>query len=329
MSTSCFLQFDQTGNPAEVLKLQERILPPPVGREVRVRMRYAPINPADLNFIEGTYGRVAHPPCIPGHEGCGQVEAVGEDVISLAEGDAVIPLLGTGCWTQHLTAEEQSFAKLPPQLDPVQASMLRVNPVTAWALLKHFTTLDEGAWVAQNAANSGVGRAVIQLARHFGVRTVNFVRRPELVDELKALGADLVVLDTPEGLAEARAVLGDAPVPLATNAVGGDSAIRLMELLSPGGIHVTYGAMSRRSLKVPNKFIIFKSLQLQGLWITKWLEKASSAELRAVLDPLATLIEKGELQTAIDQIFPLADFHQAIVRAQQGGRQGKVILDLA
>lgn len=330
MASSRFLQFDRTGNPAEVLQLQERVLPPPTGHEVRVRMRYAPVNPADLNFIEGTYGRVAHPPCIPGHEGCGEVEAVGPDVSSLVPGDAVIPLLGAGCWTQHLTAEEQYFAKLPPQLDPVQASMLRVNPVTAWALLKHYNTkLGEGDWVAQNAANSGVGRALIQLARHFGIKTVNFVRRPELIEELKALGADIVVLDTPEGVAEAKAALGDAAVLLAANAVGGDSAIHLMDVLSSGGTLVTYGAMSRRSLKVPNKFLIFKSLTLTGLWITKWLEKASSAELRAVLDPLTALIENGELVTAIDQIVPMADFKEAILRAQQGGRGGKVILDLA
>lgn len=329
MPPSRFIQFERTGNPAEVLQLQERPLPPLEGHEVRVRMRYAPINPADLNFIEGTYGRAAHPPCIPGHEGCGEVQDIGPDVTSLAKGDAVIPLLGTGCWTQHLTAEEQFFAKLPPQLDPVQAAMLRVNPVTAWALLKHYIDLAEGEWAAQNAANSGVGRAFIQLAKHFGVKTVNFVRREELIPELKALGADIVVLDTDEGVKQARELLGDAPLMLAANAVGGDSAIHLMELLNPGGTLVTYGAMSRRSLKVPNKFLIFKSLHLQGLWITKWLEQASSAELRAVLDPLATLIEKGELVTAIDSIVPLEDFKEAIQRAQEGGRGGKVILDLA
>jgi trans-2-enoyl-CoA reductase len=326
---SQFLQFDHTGNPAEVLQLKERTLAPPCGHEVRVRMRYAPVNPADLNFIEGTYGRAAHPPCIPGHEGCGEVEEIGKDVTSLAKGDVVIPLLGAGCWTQHLTASEHHFAKLPPQVDPVQASMLRINPVTAWALLKHFVKLDEGDWVAQNAANSGVGRAVIQLARHFGLRTLNFVRRVELFDEMKSLGADAVVLDNAEGVIEAKKIVGKDPVRLALNAVGGDSAIHLMDLLTSEGTQVTYGAMSRRSLKVPNKFLIFKNLQLRGLWITKWLEKAGTAELAAVLDPLTALIEKGELVTAIDQIVPLADFKQAIVRAQQGSRQGKVILDLA
>ncbi|MCB1279305.1 2-enoyl thioester reductase domain-containing protein [Prosthecobacter sp.] len=326
---SQFLQFDHTGNPAEVLQLKERELAPPEGHEVRVRMRYAPVNPADLNFIEGTYGRAANPPCITGHEGCGEVEEVGSAVTSLAKGDVVIPLLGTGCWTQHLTAPERHFAKLPPQIDRVQASMLRINPVTAWALLKHYTTLEKGAWVAQNAANSGVGRAFIQLAHHFGLRTINFVRRAELFDELKSLGADVVVLDTDEGVAEAKKIVGHEPVKLATNAVGGDSAIHLMDLLSPGGILVTYGAMSRRSLKVPNKFLIFKNLQLHGLWITKWLEGASTPELYEVLEPLTELIETGELVTAIDEIVPLADFKRAIARAQEGSRHGKVILDLA
>ena len=102
-----------------------------------------------------------------------------------------------------------------------------------------------------------------------------------------------------------------------------------MDLLSPEGILVTYGAMSRRSLKVPNKFLIFKNLQLHGLWITKWFEKASTPELYEVLDPLTALIQSGELVTAIDEIVPLADFNKAIKRAQEGSRGGKVILDLA
>lgn len=327
---SQFLQFDRTGNPAEVLQLQKRTLTPPEGHEVRVRMRYSPVNPADLNFIEGTYGRAAHPPCIPGHEGCGEVEAVGDKVTSLEKGDVVISLLGTGCWTQHLTAAEHHFAKVPPQIDPVQVSMLRVNPVTAWALLKHYQTdLPKGAWVAQNAANSGVGRAFIQLAKHFGFRTLNFVRREELFDELKTLGADAVLLDTDDGVAEAKKIVGDEPVMLATNAVGGDSAIHMMDVLSPEGMLVTYGAMSRRSMKVPNKFLIFKNLQLHGLWITKWFEKASTQELYEVLDPLTALIQSGELVTAIDKIVPLAEFNRAIKRAQEGSRGGKVILDLA
>lgn len=323
------LSFATTGNPAEVLEVTERPLSPLSGHEVRVHMRYAPVNPADLNFIEGTYGRAAHPPAVPGHEGCGEVIETGPLVTSLKKGDVVIPLLGTGCWSQHLTAAELHFAKLPPGIDRVQASMLRVNPVTAWHLLKKYVDLPEGAWVLQNGGNSGVGRALIQIAKAFGLRTASFVRRPELIPELKALGADAVFLDDESGVAEARLLLRDEPLRLAANSVGGDSAIRLMDLLSPEGTLVTYGAMSRRSLKVPNKFLIFKNLRLQGLWITRWFEESGTAELAEVLEPLARMVAHGELVTAVDEIFPMAEHRQAILRAQEGGRSGKVILDLA
>jgi len=326
---SLCLSFPTTGNPAEVLELIERPLAPLTGHEVRVHMRYAPVNPADLNFIEGTYGRAAHPPAIPGHEGCGEVIEIGPLVTSLEVGDVVIPLLGVGCWSQHLTAAELHFAKLPPGIDRVQASMLRVNPVTAWHLLKKYVDLSEGAWVAQNAGNSGVGRAFIQIAKHLGLRSASFVRREELIPELTALGADAVFLDDEAGLAAAKEMFAGEKIRLATNAVGGDSAIRLMDLLSPEGTLVTYGAMSRRSLKVPNKFLIFKNLHLQGLWISRWFEESGSAELAEVLEPIAKMVAHGEIVTAVDEIFPMADHRRAILRAQEGGRSGKVILDLA
>lgn len=325
---SRFLQFLQTGDPEQVIELGERELRPLKPDEVRVAMRYAPVNPADLNFMEGTYARAAHPPAIPGHEGVGEVVEKGSDVTSLGIGDIVIPLLGTGCWAQHMTAEEQFFARLPSDIDLMQASMLRVNPVTAWRFLHGYVDLRPGDFVAQNAANSGVGRAIIQIARSLGIHTVNFVRREELISELKEIGADLVFLDDDEGIATARAALKGREPRLAGNAVGGDSAIRLMELLAPEGTLVTYGAMSRRSLKVPNKFLIFKNLNLAGLWVTRWFEQAGQNELFEVLHPLVDMISAGTLVTPVDHVFPMADCKAAMARAKQGGRAGKVILDL-
>lgn len=322
------LSFAVTGNPTEVLSLVERPLTGLGDHEVRVRMRYAPVNPADLNFIEGNYGRPSNPPAIPGHEGCGEVEAVGPQVSFLKKGDVVIPLIGVGCWSQYLTAAEHQFAQLPSSIDPVQASMLRINPVTAWHILNKQVDLGPGDWVAQNAANSGVGRALIQIARKQGFRSINFVRRAELIPELLELGADAVFLDNEQGVADAKTLLEQAPLKLAANAVGGDSAIHLMELLSQQGLMVTYGAMSRRSLKVPNKYLIFKNLRLHGLWITKWFEKASTDELNEVLQSLAKMIIHHELVTAVDAVIPMKDHREAMARAQEGSRQGKVILNL-
>lgn len=329
MSTSTtFLQFTRTGIPQEVLELQHRELAPLGPREVRVAMRYAPINPADINFIEGVYGRPSSPPAVPGTEGSGEVVAIGSEVESLAVGDFVIPLHSGGTWSEHLTAPEFYFAKLPDNIDLVQASMLRINPVTAWRFTQDYVNLEAGEWIVQNAGNSGVGRALIQIAKQHGWRTLSFVRRAELVDELKALGGTEVLVDDDANVEVAREIMRSSPPRIAANAVGGDSAVRLMDLLATHGTMVTYGAMSRRSLKVPNKFLIFKDLSLRGLWVSRWIEAASQAEIRDVLRPLAAMMVDGTLDFAIDEVVPMKDFRHALERAQAGGRSGKVILDL-
>src|SRR5881227_3786709 len=73
--------------------------------------------------------------------------------------------------------------------------MLKINPITAWRMLHDFVELKPGDWLIQNAANSGAGRAVIHITKELGYKTVNIVRRAELIDELRAEGADVVVVD--------------------------------------------------------------------------------------------------------------------------------------
>jgi NADPH:quinone reductase-like Zn-dependent oxidoreductase len=98
-----------------------------------------------------------------------------------------------------------------------------------------------------------------------------------------------------------------------------------MDLLAPGGTHVTYGAMSKRSLKVPNKFLIFKNLELRGLWVTRWYEKASATELYETLSPLAEMLVQQTLTLAVDTTFAPSEHPTALARAKADGRAGKVI----
>jgi trans-2-enoyl-CoA reductase len=326
MASNC-LQITENGNPPDVIHVAPHQHPPHGPHDVLIRMAYAPVNPADLNVIQGNYGRKPALPCIPGHEGSGIVEKIGPEVTSLQPGDHVIPLLGAGTWTQHMQAAEYHFAKIPAQMDLKQAAMLRVNPVTAWLILHEYHHLEPGDWVAQNAANSAVGRSLIQIAAKKELRTLNFVRRPDLIPELQALGATHVFLDSPEGHAQAKATLGGDPLLLAANTVSGDSAIRLMDLLSPQGSLITYGAMARTALKVPNSLLIFKSLQLHGLWVTRWLEQANSGSLYEVLEPLTELMLHGQLTLAIQDIIPFQQAAKALTLAAEPGRSGKILLD--
>src|SRR2546425_4584369 len=91
--------------------------------------------------------------------------------------------------------------------------MLGINPPTAALLLNESIDLRPGDWVAQNAANSGVGRSLIAIAKARGLKTINFVRRPELVPELQAVGGDLVIVDQSGGRDKNLATIRDPRAP--------------------------------------------------------------------------------------------------------------------
>lgn len=321
--------FSQTGEPAAVAQLHDApspVLPP---GHVRLRMLFAPVNPADLNYIEGTYGRKPVLPAVPGIEGVGRITEIGEGVPGFTTGSLAIQLGGMGCWAEEIVRPADKVYALPDNSDPRQAAMLRVNPATAWGLLHINGELPPGAWVAQNAASSGAGHCMIQLARHLGLRSLNLVRRAESAAECSALGADAVLVDDTGAVAAARALPDFQSPSLALNAVGGESAIRVMDLLTPGGTMVTYGAMSRQPVKVPNGFLIFKDVRLRGFWFTRWLESAPREEVHARYQKLAALMATGRLQQEVAAEYPLDEIAAALHHAATAARGGKVLLRIA
>ena len=284
----------------------------------------APINPADLNTIEGTYGVKPALPAVPGIEGCGVVETSASPDFHV--GDRVMFLRRASTWSTHTTLPADSLFKLPAGIDPLQAAMLKVNPATAWRLLHGFEALNQGDWIVQNAGNSAVSRCVIQLARDLGIRTISFVRRPELEAELKSLGADHVLVDDDTGLACGRDILGGANAALAFNSVGGDSALRLMKLLRESGTHITYGAMGRKPVTMPNGLLIFRDIRVRGLWVTRWTEATPADEVGAVYQNLAARVAAGRLVQPVSATFALDAFQDALAALDAPGREGKVLL---
>ena len=167
---------------------------------------------------------------------------------------------------------------------------------------------------------------MIQLARDLGLRSISFVRRHEVMDELTGLGADEVFLDDEGGHAAAKEVLGGANAALAFNAVGGESALRLMKLLREGGSHITYGAMGRKPVTIPNGLLIFHDIRVRGLWVSRWIESAPREEVQAVYEELAARAAGRKLVQRVDSTFPLEDFGAALARLESIDRDGKVLL---
>src|SRR5262249_60040353 len=177
-------------------------------------MRAAPVNPADLNQIEGKYPVRAELPATPGFEGAGIVVDVGANVKNLANGALVILPHNVGTWRDAVAVKDDELIVVPKGIEPVHAAMLKINPMTAWRLLHDYVHLEKGDWLIQNAANSAAGRAVIQIAHELGYKSVNVVRRSELIDELRAEGGDVVLVDAANLRDEVKAATSGAAVRL-------------------------------------------------------------------------------------------------------------------
>lgn len=159
--SSYSLIFKKYGNPADVLELLEttaEVLQPPLtDEEVLVQFKASPINPADINTIQGVYGIKPKLPAIPGNEGCAEVIKLGSAVQGLEIGDKVVLCKSSmGTWRSHMKSHFSDFFKIDRRLDAFSASQAIVNPSTAYRMLKDYETLQQGKqhWVVNQMFNS-------------------------------------------------------------------------------------------------------------------------------------------------------------------------------
>jgi trans-2-enoyl-CoA reductase len=318
-----------------VLKVEKVKIPTTLkDNEVFIKMEAAPINPADLNIVEGTYG--AAPPGLPavaGIEGVGSIAAVGSGVKNLKPNDRVIPIgPWFGTWRSHAVTTEDKLMKVPNDIPIHYAASLSVNLSTAYRLINDFGNLKAGDVIIQNGANSVVGTAIIQLAKLKGIHTINIVRQGPNTDNtitnLKNLGADLVCTHDYLRTPHFKDTIKELKKPkVAFNCVGGDSATELARNLAPGGILVTYGGMSKRPITIPTSLLIFNDIQLRGFWLTKWVQEHSQEERAKAIEELSDLVRQGKLKLLLEG-HKLSDFEFALKRNGEAHRHRKVILEL-
>ncbi|KAI9144711.1 hypothetical protein BKA69DRAFT_1020642, partial [Paraphysoderma sedebokerense] len=299
--------FENYGSPQEVLKVKSHQLPPLDPYSVYIQFLAFPINPADINQVQGTYPvkplLVDNLGYIGGNEGVAKVIQVGEKVKSLKKGDWVIPgHAGFGTWRTHAAAHQDDLVRISSDISPISAATLSVNPCTAYRMLRDFVDLKQGDVIIQNGANSAVGQAVIQLAAAWGYKSINIVRDrpnlPQLVEELKALGATYVVTDSNlrKESKSISSVLGGRTISLGLNCVGGKSATEVARTLGQNGVLVTYGGMSREPVTLPTSLFIFKNLAAKGFWMTRWSSQASLSERQSMFEDIVHLIRQKKFR---------------------------------
>src|SRR5215813_11653881 len=314
------------GAPEEVARCVEV---PDVGEpgpgEVVFDVLAFPINPADISFCRGNYRLRPPLPATPGAECVGRVVAVGRGITRVTPGDFVINMQREN-WTQHRRVREEDAIRILQDLDLAQAAMLRINPPTALLLLEDHVALKPGDWVIQNVANSAVGRHVTVLAKARGVRTVNVVRRDDVAAELRDLGADVVVKDGPDLAERARAAAGGAPIRLGIDAVSGEACRRIADCVADGGVVVSYGSMSGEDPAISRAALNMRGVSITGFNLGRGLAKRTPGQVREIYADLALKIRDGVLKAPIDSYYPIEDIKPALIRAQQGGRNGKVLV---
>ncbi len=318
------VQLTAYGDPVEGLKFVDIPEPDAPGpKQVLVGVEFSPLNQSDLLLARGIYGTRPPLPTVIGNEGVGRVLAVGPGVENVKVGDRVLAPLSSFTWRERMVVSAHGLFALPPDGDPQQLAMLAINPPTAALLLSEYVDLKPGDWVVQNSANSGVGRWVIAFAKARGLKTVNIVRRSELVAELEAIGGDVVVDDSPDVSKEIKAALGQAEVRLALDGVSGPATGVLAATLSSHGTLVSYAAMSASPISISPLEVIFKPLTIPGFWLghPEYAAKSAPAVRQA-----AEMIASGAVHIPVAAIYALSSIKDAVVHAQRGG---KVLLEVA
>jgi len=317
------IQLTKYGEPEESLRLAEIAEPDrPKPGQILIRVEYAPINDNDMLLARGLYTIQPKLPSVVGNEGAGKVLAVGDGVHNVKIGDRVVIPLGVFSWAEKVLAPAEKAIELPAEIDPRQAAMLSINPPAAALLLEEFVSLKRGDWIVQNASNSGVGRSVIAFAKQKGVRTINIVRRPELIQELKDIGADVVLLAGPNAAAEANRATGGALVRLALDGVGSDATGTLLDIVGWEAKIVCYAFPTRDLIKLNPFGLVAKRASIHPFFmhypdiLPKIPEKIRAA---------AELVANHQLRLLIAVVYPVRRFPEALRHALGGG--GKVLLD--
>jgi NADPH:quinone reductase-like Zn-dependent oxidoreductase len=321
------LQLIAHGEPSDVIEINT-VSEPALGPEdVLISMEAAPLNPSDFLFVRGMYGvRPAFPSSV-GAEGVGRVVKIGSRVDAALTGKRVliIPTYEQGTWADQVVAPVRNLVPMSDAADPLQLSMIGINPVTAYLLLNRYVSLMPGDWIGQTAGNSAMGQYIIALAKLAGVKTVNVVRREEAGEQVRHWGGDRVVLQGDNLHKDIEEALDGKKLSLVLDTVGGTPVGELAKSLKPGASIVVYALQSGQFPAISPKDLIYRGLNLHGFWLINWIRNAPRTEIEEIYQKLGDLVADGSVSAAVEHVYPLDQFKEAFKQSLKSNRSGKIL----
>ncbi|WP_405953494.1 zinc-binding dehydrogenase [Streptomyces phaeochromogenes] len=327
------IAYDQHGEARHVLRLCEQPAPAaPAAGQVRVRVLTRPVHPGDLAGVQGfpgaPQGRFATPR-IPGLEGMGVVETVGEGVRDLRPGQRVAFFPVPGAWGEFVTAPAGLVVPVPEGVGDETAALMLVNPITLLTLLRTVEDAQHGqaGAVVQTAAGSSVGRLVCAAALEHGIPLVNLVRSTTGAQALRRRFPELPTISTADAdwRTQVRDATGGQGARVVLDAVGGSLTGELAGLLDDGGTLITYGQLGSGSTPLESLALTPRALTVRGVSIGQWMSRTPEQRAEDVAFAARLASTAPELlEVAAD--YDLADFVQAIDHARRPGKSGTVLL---
>lgn len=300
------------GGP-EVLEVGERAVPEPIATEVRVRVRAAGVNPVDWKTRAGK-GAAAQMglPLTVGWDVAGVVDAVGPGVTRFAVGDPVFGMpwfpRPAGAYGEFVTAPSRHFARRPDALTDVEAAGLPLAGLTAWQCLVDVARVQPGQRVLVHAGAGGVGHLAVQIARARGahvIATASAAKHGLLAE----LGVDQAVDYRSERFEDVV-----EPVDVVYDLLGGDVALRSLDVLRPDGLMITLPSAAAATATEAGRQ---RGLRALGMLV----EPDGDG-----LEELAALVASGGLRVLVDTTFPLERAADAHRLGEEGRTTGKIVL---
>ena len=309
--------------------LQEMDVPLPGKGQVLVKMDSSPVNPSDISFLRGLYGSKKIPPVVPGFEGSGTVVATGDDWMSKRllgkPVSCFSSMTGNGTWAEYMCTTSNFVVPLKKFVDIEQASMLLVNPLSAYAMVKMARESGHKA-IINTAAASQLGNIMIRLCQEEGLEIVNVVRREEQVELLKKAGAKYVINSSGDSFQqELKEICKHLSIKLAFDAVAGDLTFDLVEAVAHGGEVIVYGGLSEKPSKVHPGKLIFESKKVSGFWLSEWIARQHILKLLGVFNKIQKYLS-GTYSSSISKRASLENAVDAIKTYRENMTSGKVIV---
>lgn len=325
----------------DALQVQERPDPQPAAGEVRVRVKAAGLNFAEVMARKGLYPDAPKPPFIPGYEAAGVIDALGSGVTGVQVGQRVMVLKRFGTHADVVCVPAGQVMQMPDAMTFEEGAALPVNYITAYHMLFRAGALRPGESVLVHMAAGGVGIAVLQLCRTVKDVTVFGTSSASKHAFIRDQGCTHPIdYRTRDYAAEVRGLTGGKGVDVVLDPLGGADWKKGYDLLRPAGRLVSFGfanmadGETRNLVRVVRQFLSvprYTPLQLMsdnktitGVNIGHlWNETEMLVE---ELREIVRLYETGIVKPHVDSVVPFAEVGRAHERIESRGNVGKVVL---